>query len=291
MKREARASRAAACVIIVSSSYVEAHRALVQRCNRFGVGQLFRDRLEQWLHSKIDECAEDLIVMCRNEGPRLEQFDKRERDRHLHLRNRMSLVGDDGKIDRAELLGERAIAVGHRAGAVEPEHLKPGVEGERIGNRSLGDHVGSERSFGKDCLLGRGLLRCRWTGVKIVELAECCEHVARQRAVLRQRRVDRHTRELQCLAARHRTALPLRDAEFVRGFDGNRSPEYLGLRRLRNRSHIRDVIEMGVADKDRVRLLHLAWYDAGRAIARTALEVGVEQKNLAPIDEFEIGGR
>jgi len=57
----------------------------------------------------------------------------------------------------------------------------------------------------------------------------------------------------------------------------------------RDRSDIRDVIEMGVADEDRVGLLDVRDGEAERPAARHAVEVGVEDEHLAAEGNLVVG--
>src|SRR5262244_2635734 len=80
---------------------IEAIGPLVQRRNRLRPRQRFRDRLEQRLDAEIDERPKNLIVMGGHEDAGPELLDKFERDRRLHLRDRMALISHDGDIDGA----------------------------------------------------------------------------------------------------------------------------------------------------------------------------------------------
>jgi hypothetical protein len=51
------------------------------------------------------------------------------------------------------------------------------------------------------------------------------------------------------------------------------------------------MVEVGVADEDRIGLLDLARHDASRPIARAALKIGVEQEHLTTVDELVIRRR
>jgi hypothetical protein len=83
----------------------------------------------------------------------------------------------------------------------------------------------------------------------------------------------------------------LRNAELIAGVDRDRRADHPGVGSLRDRPDIRDVVEVRMADKDRIGLLDLAGHDAGRAAARALFEIGVEQDHLVAEGELVIRGR
>src|SRR5215470_16640420 len=94
--------------------------------NRLRSRQRVLNCLEQGLDTKINESAENLIVVGRHEDAWPKQLDELQGHRNLDLRYRMTLIGDDGDIDRPELLRERTNTVRDRPGAVDPHKLKSG---------------------------------------------------------------------------------------------------------------------------------------------------------------------
>src|SRR5262245_31307095 len=102
--------------------------------------------------------------------------------------------------------------------------------------------------------------------------------------MLGQRRIHGDALELQRLASCDGRALSLRNAELVGGFDGDRRADDLGLGLPRDWRRVGHVVEMSMADEYRVGLLDVARHDAGRPIARAAIEISIEQEHLAAVD-------
>ena len=57
----------------------------------------------------------------------------------------------------------------------------------------------------------------------------------------------------------------------------------------RNGANVRNMIEMRVRDEDRFGLRHVGRLEAKHAAPRRAVEIGIEQVDLALVAEFEIG--
>ena len=78
-------------------------------------------------------------------------------------------------------------------------------------------------------------------------------------------------------------------AQTDRLVDGDLRAHDRGLRLPGDRRDIRDVIKMRMGHEDRIRPVHLLGLEAHIVAARLAVEIGVEQVDLALVGEFVIG--
>src|SRR5437879_3999657 len=95
----------------------DADRAAVKWRQKTRARHVGADLFQQRLDAEIDPAAEARVVVRRQIELRLEELDQREGFADLALSDGVRLVGDDGDVDGADLLGELAVAVGDRTGA------------------------------------------------------------------------------------------------------------------------------------------------------------------------------
>ena len=107
--------------------------------------------------------------------------------------------------------------------------------------------------------------------------------------MLRQRDLDRCVAEFHGFAALGDDELLFRRAKLLGGLhrDWRADDGRAGL--SGNRADVRNMIEMRVRDEDRFGLRHVGRLEANLMAARRAVEIGVEQIDLALVGEFEIG--
>ena len=125
------------------------------------------------------------------EKPRLEQFDERPRIVDLRVGDRVHLIGDDGDINRAELLGERPHARRDRSCAADEHGLETRREDQPIGERALGDYLGIERAK-RPQVAEEGLLLLRiGRRIVIIEAGVNIDEARLYGRMLRERDLDR----------------------------------------------------------------------------------------------------
>jgi hypothetical protein len=107
--------------------------------------------------------------------------------------------------------------------------------------------------------------------------------------VLCERDLHRGVAELHGLAALRHDDLLVGHTELLCDFGGQRRSHRGCTGLLRDRADVGDVIEVGVGDEDRFRLLDVLRLEADVVRPRRAVEIGVEQIDLALVGEFEIG--
>ena len=231
--------------------------------------------LEERRDAKVDERAEDLIVVSRQIDARLEQLNEIEGERYLGFGDWVALVRANRDVYRAELLRKSAIAVGDGSGTIDPNEGKACVEGERVSERSSSDDLWRERSSGPNPILRCHFLRGFRSSIEFEESRHSLEYFRLEARVARQRNIHSHTRKFQGVAVLDRVAERRRKTEIPRLLDRYPRSVHRCVHPLRDRYGIRHVVEVPVTDKNRVSVSHIGRHDTGRAISGTSIEIGI----------------
>ena len=198
---------------------------------------------------------------------------------------------DQSEIDTPDPRHRRLFVIGDDAAAVAEENAEAVIERDQKGDRAFGDDAFVGRTAGADFGALLELRRRQRRRGGLQGMLERLDHLMRRLAVTAEYRLDLEALELQHFAAAPGHCAYLFHVDVLRGefFRRHRRTDHDCARARTDRRRIRHVIDVAMAEQNDIGAFHIGRLEAKGGIQFAAVEIGVEQNDLAVVDQFEIG--